>query len=64
MKKYFYCMFGNKQEVTEEQYRLAFEASPTYAELIAGNAEGSGLLPWKNGLLSGSIEDVIDVEAK
>lgn len=63
-------MFGNRQEVTEEQYRLAYQASSTYHERLRQKVEDDEnkiidldtvdpeiLTDWKNGLLSGIIEE-------
>lgn len=75
MRKYYYTMFGNRQEVTEEQYALAYKASPTYfarleqkeKDVADGIIDVSPVDPevltdWKNGLLSGTIEEVKELE--
>ena len=58
MRKFYYTMFGNRQEVSEENFTLAYKASATYFERVS-KADPLADVPtdWRNGYLSGTIEE-------
>ena len=76
--RYFFVTAVSETEVTEEQYREAYLTSPTYfkrcedarntcadEDLPAALEQAAYPTEWRNGLLSGRIEQIIiDVEAK